>query len=180
MLALLKLFANFENPSSNPLQRTESGYFDTENAHRSRLWFCKTIPEAACDKLFVAHFPCSQWWAGIREHQPITEKGILRRVSVSIFKVVNSFKEANKKFIIVHMVVKNIWKILKTISLYTESTAEIYRPSQKYPYRGSVLVAVEDVLLFIWGLAEVLLLVQIIKFWTSVTDPSFSLCLHYI
>ncbi len=158
LLALLKLFANFENPSSNRLQRPESGYIDTENIHRSRLWFCKTIPEAACDKLFVAHFPCSQWWAGIREHQPITEKGILRRVSVSIFKVVNSFKEANKKFIM-YMVMKNIWKTLKTISLYTESTALIYRPSRKYPYRGSVPVAVEEVLLFIWGLAEVLHLV---------------------
>jgi hypothetical protein len=40
--------------------------------------------------------------AGIREHQPITEKEILWRVSVSIFKVVNSFKEENKKFIIVY------------------------------------------------------------------------------
>jgi hypothetical protein len=39
---------------------------------------------------------------GIREHQPITEKGILRRVSVIIFKAVNSFREANKKFIIVY------------------------------------------------------------------------------
>jgi len=50
------------------------------------------------------------------------------------------------------MVVKNIWKTLKTISLYTESTALIYKPSKKYPYRGSVPVAVEEVLLFIWGL----------------------------
>jgi hypothetical protein len=37
LLGLLKLFANFENPSSNPLKRPESGYFETENAHRSRL-----------------------------------------------------------------------------------------------------------------------------------------------
>jgi hypothetical protein len=37
LLALLKLFANFENPSSNRLQRPESGYIDTENIHRSRL-----------------------------------------------------------------------------------------------------------------------------------------------
>jgi hypothetical protein len=26
----------------------------------SRLGFCKIIPEAACDKLILAHFPCSQ------------------------------------------------------------------------------------------------------------------------
>ena len=27
----------------------------------SRLWFCKIIPEAACDKLILVHFPCSLW-----------------------------------------------------------------------------------------------------------------------
>ena len=32
-LAPLKL-TNFENPSSNPLQRSSSGDFDTENAYR--------------------------------------------------------------------------------------------------------------------------------------------------
>jgi hypothetical protein len=25
----------------------------------SRLWFCKIIPEAACDKLILADLPCS-------------------------------------------------------------------------------------------------------------------------
>ncbi len=53
----------------------------------SRMWVCKIIPEAACDKLIVAHFPCSQWEVGTREHRPITEKGSLRRVSVSILKI---------------------------------------------------------------------------------------------
>jgi hypothetical protein len=33
-IAPLKLFPNFENPSSNPLQRPLTGDFDTENAYR--------------------------------------------------------------------------------------------------------------------------------------------------
>jgi hypothetical protein len=33
-LAPLKLLTSFENPSSNPLQRPESGDFNTENAYR--------------------------------------------------------------------------------------------------------------------------------------------------
>ncbi len=49
----------------------------------SRTWFCKIPPEVDCDKLTLAHFPCSQWEVGIRERQPISKKGILRRVSVS-------------------------------------------------------------------------------------------------
>ncbi len=53
----------------------------------SHLWFCTIIPDAACDKLILAHFPCSQWEVSIREYQPITDKGILRRVSISIFKI---------------------------------------------------------------------------------------------
>jgi hypothetical protein len=36
-----------------------------------------------------------------RDHPPITEQGILRRVAVSISKLVSNFKEANKKLIIV-------------------------------------------------------------------------------
>ncbi len=51
----------------------------------SRLWFCKIIPKAAGDKLILAHFPGSQWEVGTREHRPITEKEILRRVLLSIF-----------------------------------------------------------------------------------------------
>ncbi len=34
-------------------------------------------------------------------HRPITEKSIMRKVSVSIFKLVSNFKEANKKLIMV-------------------------------------------------------------------------------
>ncbi len=45
----------------------------------NHLWFCKIIPEAACDKLSLVHFPCSQWDDGTREHRPITKKRILRR-----------------------------------------------------------------------------------------------------
>ncbi len=52
----------------------------------SRLWFCKIIPEAACDKLILEHFPYSQCEIGTWEHRSITEKGILRRESVGIFQ----------------------------------------------------------------------------------------------
>jgi hypothetical protein len=56
------------------------------------------------------------------EHRPITEKQILRRVSVSIFKISN-FKEANKNLIILY----DSKKLLKdhedqTNSAYTEGT----------------------------------------------------------
>jgi hypothetical protein len=40
----------------------------------SRL-ICKIIPETACDKLILVHFPCSEYGIGNREHRPITEKG---------------------------------------------------------------------------------------------------------
>ncbi len=33
----------------------------TENAYRKPPGICKIIQEAACDKLVLAHFPCSQW-----------------------------------------------------------------------------------------------------------------------
>ncbi len=65
------------------------------------LTFCKTISEAACDKLILAQFTCSQSVVGTREHRPITEKGILRRVSVTFSKLVSNFKEANKNLKIV-------------------------------------------------------------------------------
>ncbi len=58
----------------------------------SRLWFCKNIPEAACDKLIFAHFPWSQWEVGTREHRPTTENAILRRVSVRIFQISKYFQ----------------------------------------------------------------------------------------
>ncbi len=47
------------------------------------------LKEAAKDKLILAPFPCSQWEVGTREHRPITEKRILRRVSISIFEIIN-------------------------------------------------------------------------------------------
>ncbi len=53
----------------------------------SRLWFCKIIPEAARDKLILAHFPCSQWEAGTRENRPIKEKRILWRFFNKMFKI---------------------------------------------------------------------------------------------
>jgi hypothetical protein len=33
----------------------------------SRLWLCIIILEAACDKLILVHFPCSQWEVGARK-----------------------------------------------------------------------------------------------------------------
>jgi len=69
-----------------------------------RLWFCKIIPEAACDKLILAHFTFSQWEVATREHWLITAKGNLRRISVSIFN--GKFKEANRKVIIVQGIVR--------------------------------------------------------------------------
>ncbi len=60
----------------------------------------KFLPEVACGKLILAHFPSSQWDVGNREHRPITEKGIRMRVSASIFKISSNFKESNKKLII--------------------------------------------------------------------------------
>ncbi len=38
-------------------------------------------------KLILAQFFCNHWMVRTREHQQITEKRILRRISVSIFKV---------------------------------------------------------------------------------------------
>ncbi len=66
----------------------------------SRLWFCKIIPEAACDKLIPAHFPCSQWEAGTREHRPITENSE-RRFLIRYSKLISNFKEANRNLTIV-------------------------------------------------------------------------------
>jgi hypothetical protein len=63
----VKFLTNFENPSSYPLQRPQSGN----------------------------PFSLQPMTVGTREHQPITEKGILRRVSESIFKIVSYFKDAS-------------------------------------------------------------------------------------
>ncbi len=56
----------------------------------NRMWFCKIKPKAAGDKLILAHFPCSKWEVGTREHRPITS---------AFSKLVSNFKEANKKLI---------------------------------------------------------------------------------
>jgi hypothetical protein len=53
----------------------------------SSLWLCKIILEAAFEKWILAHFPCMQWEVYTREHWPITDKWILRRVSLNIFKI---------------------------------------------------------------------------------------------
>ncbi len=79
------MMINFENSSSNPLQRPSSGDFNTETAYRKPPWFCEIIQEAACDKFIFAHFPFSQWEVCTIEHPPITEKEILRRVSAGNF-----------------------------------------------------------------------------------------------
>ncbi len=81
-LAPLKLVSNFKNPSTVKPQAA----ILILKIH-SRLWFCKIIAEAAFDKLILAHLPCSQREVGTREHRSITEKGILRRVSLSICKI---------------------------------------------------------------------------------------------
>ncbi len=77
----------------------------------SHLWFCKIIPEATCDKLILALLPYKQWKVGTRHYGPITENGILSRVSGSIYKI-SKFKKANKKLITVWVVIsfERPWK----------------------------------------------------------------------
>ncbi len=58
-LVPLKLLTNFEKPSSNPLQDPTAAVLTLKMRTGSRLWFCKIIPEAACDKLIFAHFPAA-------------------------------------------------------------------------------------------------------------------------
>jgi hypothetical protein len=69
------------------------------NSIQRRFWHWKCIKEAACD--FANHTGSRMWqvnscasslqpmWGRhyTVEHRPITEKGILKRVSVSIFKI---------------------------------------------------------------------------------------------
>jgi hypothetical protein len=69
----LKLLTNLENSSSNSLQKPKSGDFDTENAYRK--------PPVTS---LLLHIFLAANEAGTREHGPTTEKGILRRVLVSI------------------------------------------------------------------------------------------------
>jgi hypothetical protein len=95
---ILKLLINFENPYSNPLQRPKAAILTLKMLTGSRLWFFKIIPKAAGDKLILAHFLCSKWDVGTREHRPITEKGILRRVSVSILKNLENHQRILRKY----------------------------------------------------------------------------------
>jgi len=87
----------------------------------SRLWFCNIISEAAHDKYILAHFPCSQWEDGTREHRSTTEKEILRSVSVSIFKISKWFHRNKYKLLIVQGSVKFL-KDLDNYRRITEST----------------------------------------------------------
>jgi hypothetical protein len=57
--------------------------------------------EAACDKLILAHFPCSQREVSTGEHRSTTEKENLRSVSVAFLELLGNFNEANKKIILI-------------------------------------------------------------------------------
>jgi hypothetical protein len=60
------------------------------------------MPKATCDKAILhAVFSLSQLRVGTEKHRPITEKGILRRVSVEVSKLLNNSNNTNKRFIIV-------------------------------------------------------------------------------
>ncbi len=116
-LAPLKLLTNFEfllETSSKTLKR------------QFCLWKClleadcEIIPEAACDKLFLAHFTSAN------------ERSVLENIDQShrreywvgfqkAFSKSSNFKEANTKLIL-DKVVKSFLKTLKTISEYTKST----------------------------------------------------------
>jgi hypothetical protein len=65
-----------------------------------------------------AHFSCSQSEVNTREHRPITEKGILRSFSVSIFKIISNFEEADIKLIILQRTEK-LLKDLEKPSAHT-------------------------------------------------------------
>jgi hypothetical protein len=53
----------------------------------SRLRFCKIIPEAACDKLILAHFSCSQREVGARPTNHREGNSEERFNKVSLFKI---------------------------------------------------------------------------------------------
>ncbi len=63
---------SFKEPASKILKR--------------QFWHWSCIQEVACDKLILPHVISIQWEVGTTEHRAITEKGMLRRDSVSIFK----------------------------------------------------------------------------------------------
>ncbi len=82
----------------------------------SRLWFCKIIPKAACDKLSLAHFPCSQWEVCAGEHRPIKTKGILWKVSVGIFSYKISKQVQRSKYKVNNCISSE--KVLKDLENY--------------------------------------------------------------
>jgi hypothetical protein len=87
----LKVLANL---SSKPFKGHKEAILTLKMHTGSRQLFCKIILEASCGKLIL---PCSQWEVGTREHRPIKEKGILRRVSVSIFEISKYIIQRSKK-----------------------------------------------------------------------------------
>ncbi len=85
----------------------------------------------------LAHFPCSQCEVNTREHRPITEKGILRRVSVSIFKIISKFKEADIKLVLLQRREK-LLKDIEKPSAHTQRRLIKYLDLQKYLSRDTV------------------------------------------
>jgi hypothetical protein len=65
----LTLLANFENPPPLPVISFKDNFaiLTLKMLTESDLRFCKIIPEAACDKLILAHFSCSQREVGAKE-----------------------------------------------------------------------------------------------------------------
>ncbi len=91
----------------------------------SRLWFCKIIQKATCNKLILAHFLATHERSALENIDQSQRREFLRRDSVSIFKLRSKFKEANKKLIIV-----------KTICAW-KYWLKCFRPL-KYPSRDTV------------------------------------------
>jgi hypothetical protein len=71
------ILTNFENPSGNPLQRPYRGDFDSINAYR----------KPPVTSYILRSFLAANERSALENVRPITDKGILNRVSVSIFKI---------------------------------------------------------------------------------------------
>ncbi len=132
----IPVLTNSENPLVTRFKYPKAAILTLKMLAGSRLWFCNIIPEADCDELTLAPFAFSQWEVGTGEHRPITEKGVLRRISVYIFKINNS-KKWSKKLINV----KGSEKLLKDLENH-KRTQRMYRLNCleliKYPSRGTV------------------------------------------
>ncbi len=61
-------FSNLSNMIGTLIKILKRRFFTLYTG--SRLWFCKIIPEAACFKLILAYFPCSQLEVGISNVKP--------------------------------------------------------------------------------------------------------------